>query len=73
MYKLLNCVADHNFTPVHAFLFKPYYSGDPGQLDDFKRWEGDQYRRLLFEGWAQGTYTPAELDKLAEFEKYLQK
>lgn len=64
MYNHLNCIADHNFIPEQAFLFKPYFSNDPVIFDDFKRYEGKKFRRLLFEGWAQGTYTPEELSKL---------
>ncbi len=60
MYKHLNCVADFTTIPPQAFLFRPNYSGHPDRPDDYKRFEGEQFRRLIFEGWAQGTYTPKE-------------
>ena len=33
---------------------------DPAQRDDYRIGEGKKIRRLLFEGWAQKTYTQYE-------------
>jgi len=39
-------------------LFVPKRSNDPKIRDDYKIGEGKTIRRLLFEGWAEETYTP---------------
>jgi len=67
MYKNLNHVGNFPFIPNEAFLFCPYHSNNPSVPDDFKRYEGKVYRRLLFDGWAQNTYTPHELQQLQAF------
>jgi hypothetical protein len=52
MYKQLNHVGTFVLIPEEAFLFKPYHSQHPTTPDDFKKYEGKVFRRLLFEGWA---------------------
>lgn len=64
MYNHQNGVSDFTHLPQEAFLFRPYYSGSPNQRDDFKIGEGKRIRRLIFDGWAEDTYTPYELEQL---------
>jgi hypothetical protein len=61
MYRQFNTVGDHPHIPQEAFLFCPLRANDPATRDDFRIGEGKGIRRLLFEGWAQGTYTAWEL------------
>lgn len=58
MYSYQNAVSDWVYQPQEAFLFRPHHSGTPKQRDDFKIGEGKKIRRLLFDGWAEDTYTP---------------
>ena len=67
MLKHHNGTAEYPHIPERAFLFVPRYSQDPALRDDYKIGEGKKIRRLLFEGWAQRTYTPYEKEKLEEF------
>ena len=72
MFASDNGVSDYPSIPEEAFLFVPHHSGDPAVRDDFKIGEQKKIRRLLFEGWAQNTYTPYENQQLAEYECHLQ-
>ena len=58
MYRQYNHVGDHNLIPKEAFLFRPKRTDNPDKPDDFRRYEGEKFRRLIFEGWAESTYTP---------------
>lgn len=73
MYKHLNVVSDHPHIPEEAFLFRPYRSADLKVKDDFRIGEGKGIRRLMFEGWADQTITPYEVEKLQEFDDYVQR
>ncbi len=57
MYNHQNAVSDFLHFPQEAFLFRPYHSNSPAIRDDFKIGEGKRIRRLLFDSWAQDTYT----------------
>jgi hypothetical protein len=57
MYDQYNVVSEHPFIPKEAFLFQPFYSGSATTRDDFKIGEGKSIRRLIFDGWAEETYS----------------
>lgn len=71
MYNHQNGVSDFLHLPQEAFLFRPHHSPPPSTRDDFKIGEGKHIRRLLFDGWAQDTYTPYEEEQLIRLENHL--
>lgn len=64
MYDRYNGVGDHPNIPQEAFLFVPYRAQDPKSRDDYRIGSGEGIRRLMFEGWAEETFTPYEEEKL---------
>lgn len=64
MYNHQNGVSDFLHLPQEAFLFRPHRAPPPSTRDDFKIGEGKRIRRLLFDGWAQDTYTAYEEEQL---------
>ena len=67
MYAKYNTLSEHPHIPEEAFLFMPALSQDQSQNDDYRIGNGKKIRRMIFEGWAEGTYTQYELQKLQEF------
>jgi hypothetical protein len=70
MYQTHNTLGDHPHIPEEAFLFVPSRAAAAATTpatnagihrDDFSVGEGKNIRRLMFEGWAQETYSPWEL------------
>jgi hypothetical protein len=48
MYSEQNIVSDFPHLPPVAFLFRPFYSKNHKEKDDFKKGEGKKLVRFLF-------------------------